>query len=94
MPNNWQVFHMCTIDVYFKSLMFQHCLNILLFTLQDCHVPICTIQPSTPLKLVKDSTQTFELMILRIGAIAPIKFENPKMLFYRLVNILYPTFVV
>jgi hypothetical protein len=57
-------------------------------------VPICTIQPSTPLKLVKDSTQTFELMILRIGAIAPIKFENPKMLFYRLVNILYPTFVV
>jgi len=51
MPNNWQVFRLCTIDMYFQLLMFQHCLNILLFTQQDSHVPICIIQPSTPLKL-------------------------------------------
>jgi hypothetical protein len=33
-------------------------------------------------------------MILRTGAIVPIEFENPKLLFYRLVNILYPTYVM
>jgi len=47
MPNNWQVFHLCTIDVYFQLLMFQHCLNILLFTRKDSHVPICIIHFST-----------------------------------------------
>jgi hypothetical protein len=33
-------------------------------------------------------------MILKIGAIVPKEFENPKMSFYRLANIFYPTFVM
>jgi len=33
-------------------------------------------------------------VILRTCAIVSREFENPKMSFYRLANILYPTFVV
>jgi hypothetical protein len=33
-------------------------------------------------------------MSLKTSAIVPKEFENPKMSFYRLANIFYPTFVV
>jgi hypothetical protein len=33
-------------------------------------------------------------MIFKTGVIVPKEFENPKMSFYRLANIFYPTFVV
>jgi len=64
--------------------MFQHCTN-LPFVQQKSHVPICTRQPSLPLKLAKKQKKTYTNALAcdsKKEHLVPKRIEKSKMLFF------------